>query len=188
MTGIRATWQAPDPAALVAAVGPVPDRPGGRLLVVAGSDDRLDLDRSGDTSAPQSGVIPGLAAIGIASVDAERTTAELRRALELGPGAVANPVHDPRLGGRGALLAGPEGVALVVLEPDTEGLLAAFLARRGEGPCAAWLTGIGMDTDGSALMTALGPARVLYAGDRWGPFLLGLVGDPVGRSGATIRG
>ena len=99
-----------------------------------------------------------------------------------------HPVEDPWLGARGVLLAGPEGPGLAILEPRTEGLLAALLARRGEGPCAAWLTGVGGPAAGRVRITALGPARVLYAGGRWGPFLLGLDGDPVGPSGATIRG
>lgn len=33
----------------------------------------------------------------------------------------------------------PSGVALVLIEPSTEGRLAATLARRDEGPAAVWL-------------------------------------------------
>ena len=188
MTGVTATWLAPDPAVVLDAVGPVVDRPGGRLLIAAGSEDRLDLDRASEPAAAAIAALPGLTAIGIASVDAERTTAELRGTLGSDARMAVHPVEDPWLGARGVLLAGPEGPGLAILEPGTEGLLAALLARRGEGPCAAWLTGVGGPAAGRVRITALGPARVLHSGGRWGPFLLGLDGDPIGPSGATIRG
>jgi hypothetical protein len=186
VTGVRATWLSADAAAVLAAVGRVAERPGPRLLVAAGSDDRLDLARGGGSSVVAVGTLPGLRAVAIASVDAERTTAELRQTLEPDPPAAVRPVDDPWLGGRGFLLTGQEGLGLAILEPGTEGLLAARLARFGEGPCAAWLTGAGADAPSTVRMTSLGPARILHAGGRWGPFLLGLVGNPDGRSGATI--
>ena len=62
----------------------------------------------------------------------------------------------------------------VLLEPDTEGRLAASLARHGEGLAAIWFgprqdvsdalpAGFGSLADGP-----LGPARLLLGGPPWG--------------------
>jgi hypothetical protein len=60
------------------------------------------------------------------TVDVERTVAEL--GLEAAPLA-----NDELLGAQGVLVRPPEGPPVAILEPSTEGRLAATLARLGEG-------------------------------------------------------
>jgi hypothetical protein len=89
---------------------------------------------------------PGLAtsmihAIGWATVDADRARRELDELL--GPASWVPVGREPLLGAR-AWRRGPgagavEAPELLVLEPDTEGRLAAFLARFGEGVAAVYL-------------------------------------------------
>ncbi len=119
---------------------------------------------------------PRLVALGWATVDLERTLADLGPTAGP-PGPTTGPPtpDEPLLGARAALVrAGPS--MLVILEPVTEGRLAAALARHGEGVCALYLRtdaplGAGTRT------TALGVQGRLLADDLpWGPFLIE-VGD-----------
>jgi hypothetical protein len=72
--------------------------------------------------------------------------------------------------------------AVVLLEPDTEGLLAATLARFGEGVRIAYLGALDRaDVDdtprlGPPRPGPLGPARLVVGRPRWGPHLLVLAG------------
>ncbi len=94
----------------------------------------------GDSSGPASSSVQFLA-LGWATVDLERAAATW-------PGVRwrAAP-RDPSLGARALVgragtradVAGAEAVTLVLLEPDTEGRVAASLARHGEGPAALYL-------------------------------------------------
>lgn len=117
-----------------------------------------------------------LAGIGWATVEAERALHELDARLGPDEGGVAaswTPIaRDPALGARGWLRASggtapPDAhrPALVVLEPDTEGRIAASLARFGEGVAVIYLG------DGRA-----GPGRLLRGGGMWGPHVV-LVGS-----------
>jgi len=74
-----------------------------------------------------------LATIGWATVDLDRAERELGQAL--GVSLDARPAPRARRLGATTRIAHPFGPspALVLLEPDTEGLLAALLARHGEG-------------------------------------------------------
>jgi len=104
---------------------------------------------SGGGAAP--GQVPGagLALVGVAwsTVELDRAEAELdpwllARDPALGDGDAA---ADPHLGARTRRRrtdALPGG-ALVLAEPNTEGRLAASLARDGEGPCALYLAPAG---------------------------------------------
>jgi hypothetical protein len=78
-----------------------------------------------------------LLAVGWATVELDRAAAELGG----GPLAWADGPRDALLGARVRIAAAdaPAGVALVLLEPDTEGRIAAALARHGEGVVAAWV-------------------------------------------------
>jgi hypothetical protein len=81
-------------------------------------------------------------AIGWATVDLDRATGELAASLGLpGDYPFRAAARSAILGGTCRLAPGvlPDGGSLVVLEPDTEGRLAASLARFDEGPLAAWL-------------------------------------------------
>ncbi len=83
-------------------------------------------------------------ALGWATVDAERAAADL---ADRWPGcAPFEPAPADLLLGASCLasrgsLDGREGrgARLVLLEPTTEGRLAGWLARHGEGPAAVWL-------------------------------------------------
>lgn len=111
-------------------------------------------------------------------------TVELERAaVELGGLLVAGTGFEPAessiaLGARCRLGTPADGNGVVVLlEADTEGRIAGFLARQGEGWAATWLDAADADdarrlvaTDG-ATPGPFGPER-LEPGSPWGPFRL----------------
>jgi hypothetical protein len=110
-----------------------------------------------------------LAGIGWATVESERAMRELD-ALLAGDEAAANPGswevldRDAILGSRvwRRLAAGPPArPVVVVLEPDTEGRLAASLARFGEGVAVIYL--------GDGPVRA---GRVVGGGKPWGPHVV----------------
>jgi len=80
-------------------------------------------------------------ALGWATVELDRASLELGAELGIQPGQFIPAAPTPALGARCRMAQDvvPTGVALVILEPSTEGRLAASLARRGEGPAAVWL-------------------------------------------------
>ena len=133
-------------------------------------------------------------AVGWATVELDRAAAELALELGIAAGAFQPATDDAALGARcrlaPAAVAVPGGrVAVVLLEPSTEGRLAAGLARHGEGPTAVWLEA----ADGASLTTAiadlraagievgatrdgpLGPARLVLDGPTGGPYRFLLV-------------
>jgi hypothetical protein len=111
---------------------------------------------------------PRLVAVGWATVDLERTLDD----LGIDPGPV---VDEPLLGGR-ATRIDLGGIALLVLEPTTEGRLAAALARRGEGICALYLA-TGGSLGPGARVTGMGvPGRLLPHDQPWGPFVIEVAG------------
>jgi hypothetical protein len=155
--------------------------------------ERLDAFLSAtDALAP---ALPGIPlALGWATVELERAAIELGAALHIPVDRFGEADDDELLGARCrvASAALPGGRSLVVLEPSTEGRLAATLARVGEGPSAIWL----MVDDLSATATAarvvgtavslertgpLGVERLLLGGPIHGPHRL-LLGPP-----GTIR-
>lgn len=111
-----------------------------------------------------------LVGIGWATVDTERTLADLGDGTGL---AFGPETEEPDLGAR-ARVAWTGGVAIVVLEPSTEGRLAAALARRGEGVVCLYVAAGQPSGDGRR--TALGRGGRILSHDRpWGPFVM-LVG------------
>ena len=105
-----------------------------------------------------------LVAIGWATVDSERTIAGLGSAAVVGP-----EVAEPALGARAHVVRSGT-VELVILEPITEGRLAAALARRGEGIAALYLDG---DPGPAGRPGPLGrPQRLLAHARPWGPYLI----------------
>ena len=131
--------------------------------------------------------VSDIVALGWATVDADRAT--VATALDLADAFAPLP-DDRHLGARvrGSLARQP---ATFLLEPSTEGRLAATLARLGEGPVALYLvTGGGelgavvsaMSAHIPAMGAAagrpdvrpgpLGPAVLLPGGPAWGPHLL----------------
>ncbi len=109
-------------------------------------------------------------AIGWATVDIERTLADLA-AVE--PGAASEPVLDvePALGARAARLRA-DSIEIVILEPITEGRLAAFLARHGEGMAVRYVEDGSGQIGELTVRTALGRMGRLEAGPRDGPFVI----------------
>jgi GNAT superfamily N-acetyltransferase len=106
-------------------------------------------------------------AVGWATVDRERA------ALEWLPLAFTTAPADEALGAFAACARLADGTVLLLLEPSTEGRLAAALARRGEGPVAIWLTGPPTDPSLPAAASALGGRSWLARPPHpWGPFLL----------------
>lgn len=113
-----------------------------------------------------------LAGIGWATVDAERAQHELDARLGPEDGGAATswtPIAlDPALGASAWLRSAGEAEssavprpALVLLEPDTEGRIAASLARFGEGVAVIYLG------DGP-----VGAGRLLRGGGMWGPHVV----------------
>lgn len=107
-------------------------------------------------------------AVGWATVELDRAARELGAALGIAARDFLGAVDSLALGARCRVAhrALPGGVALVLLEPATEGRLAASLARLGEGPTAVWLA---VD-DPPAAIAALRLARVGTSAERVGPF------------------
>lgn len=125
-----------------------------------------------------------IVALGWATVDIDA----VRRRIEAdaGFGAFVAAPRDAHLGARAVVHrpGEPSGEPIeVLLEPDTEGRLAASLARHGEGFAAIWFgprpdaagglpAGFGALGDGP-----LGPARLLLGGPPWGLSVLLLETD-----------
>lgn len=116
-----------------------------------------------------------LVAVGWATVDLDRAAADsglgADRRTELAPDRV--------LGARAVLLGeGP----VVLLEPDTEGRVAAALARFGEGPAAIYLAtadGALPHGAGPAVSGPFGRSAALVTGDFRGPHVVACDGRPV---------
>ena len=87
------------------------------------------------------GPAPPLVGIGWATVDLDRAERELGGALATGAGGVFTPAPPDRLLGAACRTWRPDpgGPWLVLLEPSTEGRIAAALARHGEGVAVAYV-------------------------------------------------
>jgi hypothetical protein len=128
-----------------------------------------------------------IAGIGWATVELERAARELRAT----PAARWDAApRDVLLGARCWRLVAeePGGRAIVLLEPDTEGRLAAALARFGEGVAVIYLAAAGPDpiptgqgghaggdASGDPAGSAggpLGPARLVPGRPAWGPHVV----------------
>jgi hypothetical protein len=117
--------------------------------------------------------------VGWASVELDRAERELAAI------ATFTPVpRDATLGAtaRRSPLGDRPRPAIILLEPDTEGLLAAALARFGEGVRAVYLGPLDRaDVDdtpnlGPSRPGPMGPARLVLGRARWGPHALVLAG------------
>jgi len=120
-----------------------------------------------------------VAGIGWATVELERAAQEL---ADAGPFGAAP--RDAALGASARRSPMERGgpPAIVLLEPDAEGLLAAALARFGEGVVAVYLGALDRaDVDdtprlGPPRPGPLGPARLVIGRRAWGPHVLVLAG------------
>lgn len=132
----------------------------------------------------------GAIAVGWATVEADRAAVELAPLLAPGAGFAEAPGSET-LGAscRIGRAAGPGPRWIVLLEPATEGRLAASLARHGEGWIAAWWArgraGDGGDAaEAAATWSAsrpgpFGPERLQVGGPLAGPHRLRLDGDTI---------
>ncbi len=99
--------------------------------------------------------------IGWATVELDRAVAELS-ALLPGRPTFEPAGDDEHLGARCRVARPRHSVPWVILEPSTEGRLAAFLVRHGEGLVAAWVESIDPPVALSKRgRTALGQARLV---------------------------
>ena len=121
-------------------------------------------------------VAPRVLAVGWATVELDRAAEELAHLLAPGAGfgAAASSVL---LGARcRSAPAADAGLWIALLEPDTEGRLAASLARSGEGWVATWVLAEPTGTDSAALSAArpgpFGPERLRLGGGLAGPHRL----------------
>ncbi|HXI46039.1 MAG TPA: hypothetical protein VNH13_07035 [Candidatus Acidoferrales bacterium] len=114
-------------------------------------------------------------------------TVELKRAereLSAGGTSVGTAVEAPAselLGARCRRVGLADGAELVLLEPSTEGRLAAALARHDEGWLVTWLVAeeaaVARAVEAGFRLSPerpgpLGPERLVLDGPRDGPFLL----------------
>jgi len=128
-----------------------------------------------------------LRALGWATVELERAERELTVDLGLASTAFVAAPDSGVLGARCrvALDTFPGRIALVILEPATEGRLSAGLARHGEAPLAAWFA-LDAETAGeggpSTTGGPFGPERIAPDGS-----IKGLRRLLVGVEAGTIR-
>ena len=104
-----------------------------------------------------------LVAVGWATVESDRAIAELADALGVDASAFA-PAAGSALLGSSAFVATRvlDGIVdVAVVEPLTEGRLAAHLARHGEGPTIAWLADDDIRGQAVGLDGPFGPERLL---------------------------
>ncbi len=121
---------------------------------------------------------------GWATVDIDRSLAALAPEVVAGSEDLEHSTagsSDSLLGAFARHFVGEDGTELVLLEPSTEGRLAASLARHGEGPVALYLLtdkeGLVRARAGNFTLTAeaegpFGPQHLVVVGPRSGPFLL----------------
>ena len=127
---------------------------------------------------PWLGDLP-IVGVGWATVELDRAARELA-----GIAPFERATRDAALGAtaRRARLGDRRGPSVMLLEPDTEGLLAASLARSGEGVAAVYLRALDRaDVDdtpnlGPPRRGPLGRARLVIGRPRWGPHALVLAG------------
>jgi hypothetical protein len=127
-------------------------------------------------------------AVGWATVELDRAADELGAVFGVPPTRFVAATATRALGGRCRMSPGllPDGVALVLIEPETEGRLAALLARHGEGPVALWFAVDDLPaaaarvresgaTTSAAGPGPFGPERLLLDGpiDGWHRLLIG---------------
>lgn len=112
------------------------------------------------------GAEPRLIARIWATVDLDRAAGDLGLPVQ----ALAS---EPHLGAAVGLVRPPGGPPIALLEPDTEGRLAATLARHGEGPAGAYLVaGRSLADEPGVRNGPFGPSVLDRASPRDGPHLI----------------
>lgn len=146
---------------------------GGSVVIVASDGvDRLALDERASGPGPEPPAAlrgaPSLLGVAWATVDTDRALPGIASALGITPATFAPGTADECLGATARVA--PLGTLVVaVLEPSTEGRLAAVLARCGEGPCGIYVASA---SSAATRPGPLGPAWLAMAERPWGPFVL----------------
>ncbi|HEY7935918.1 MAG TPA: hypothetical protein VID26_02190 [Candidatus Limnocylindrales bacterium] len=114
-----------------------------------------------------------VAAVGWATVELDRAAEDLGTQL----GTTFEQAHRDALLGATVRRSTSGDPGILLLEPDTEGRLSGALARFGEGPIALYVGVPGLGRLQAQLSIRagtgpLGPARLVLAGQPWGPFLI----------------
>lgn len=138
-------------------------------MTVSGPLDRLWALLAAETDASPLRAIAGRPiALGWATVELERATVEFAAELGIPAGRFVGAAETFTLGARCRVAreALAVGLSLVLLEPATEGRLAATLARLGEGPAVVWLA----VADLAAATAGLRVAGIATSVERAGPF------------------
>ena len=123
--------------------------------------------------------------LGWATLELDRAADEIARTIGAGHNAVVRPGPDDELlGARTRLLECEPGVRIVLLEPKTEGRIAASLVRFGEGVVAEYVivedelervasrvgkAGLGLSTEADG---PFGRQRLVAPGRAWGAHLI----------------
>jgi hypothetical protein len=154
-------WRTTDPDGLAAWLAPFRFT-NGRIEVEPAASDHLAVDDLAD-SRLSDGAPFTIVAVGVATVDTDR------HALDAGWRTTPAPA-DELLGASSARVVGQP---VVLLEPTTEGRLAASLARVGEGPVAIYARGPRSGIRTSTVAGGPFGSQVLVLGrPAWGPHLL----------------
>jgi hypothetical protein len=120
----------------------------------------------------------GLHAVGWATVELERAVAQLARVLGVPETAFVDAPGSAALGAHCRIAREPivDDLRLAILEPSTEGRLAAALARWDEGPLVAWYaTTTPLDGRRPVLPGPFGPERLVGGDPLTGPHRLVVV-------------
>jgi ribosomal protein S18 acetylase RimI-like enzyme len=147
-----------------------------------GPERLLGRDGLGDAvERLRAAVDPWKAVAGWATVELDRAEREVPELAARGPAWAQPRPDDPLLGARCRILQFRGDFDILLLEPSTEGRLAASLVRFGEGTVALYLLAgadafrraraAGFALSGSA-EGPLGQERAVTGGPAWGPHLL----------------
>ena len=121
-------------------------------------------------------------ALGWATVDLDRAAADLASELGFDVAEFLAAPDSIVLGARCRVAHArlPGDTRLALLEPATEGRLAATLARHGEGPFVTWARSSDAPTRRAATASPgpFGPERLQPGGPPQGPFLLLIEDEP----------
>jgi hypothetical protein len=128
------------------------------------------------------GVLLRVIGTGVATVDLDQ--AEERARAMIAHRAITDAPDDVLLGARCRVVIAEEGPSIVLLEPITEGRLAASLARFGQETVVSYLSPVvpGEDVVGPAAIAGislssatpgpLGLSRLVLGGPAWGPHVI----------------
>ncbi|MFL5673431.1 MAG: hypothetical protein ACJ779_00340 [Chloroflexota bacterium] len=154
--------------------------------MTAGAPDRIRAFAADAIGGPRLPAGAGrLVAVGWATVETERAVHELGSALGRGEDAFRSAASSAALGCTCVIARAPlpNDVALIIVEPEAEGRIAAALARWDEGPVVAWYAVASRPRPAFAGAPGpLGPERLVRGDPLTGPHRL-LVADGAG----TIR-